>query len=373
MGGVQDAIGVLDDFRDAASNGQGLGGRAARAACDAWAGSPSLRGGSAVSNKAANVAMGYGCEPYWSGPDGYDPPTQPPDEPPFTGGQCDGVPYRVRVRRTNPDLGFVMDHVNNPITGPIASATISPSGKVDEIAATRTLTVVGKNGTFVDSQVISVNEGQNLFVVVTRADGQPDNCGDPEGEPVNPLPGNPPPGRPGYGDPVDVGEPGAPYPIIIGPPVIGPTGQPVFPIEGPTGTEPFSPTDPNAPLPTEPPAIGEPIDVSGGGEEDSEDPEDNEDGEFIGYEWEVLGDEDYQSVIPGSDPTVYSRIVGSIQLKLRGAGSRTFYGHSLRIRAKRGTIVTTDKALDVVGVAYTSLPDLGGLRLREIRRKRNDC
>lgn len=146
---------------------------------------------------------------------------EPDFPPPFVGGQCDGTPYRMRLRRTNPDLGFLFSHPDNDIIGPIQSATISPSGFTGETVALRTFTVVGRDGVFTASATIAVSEGQNLFVVATPTGGAPNDCGDPPGE-VTPFPsdGVPVPETIIYND-NDNTTINAPVTITILPPVVG--------------------------------------------------------------------------------------------------------------------------------------------------------
>ena len=367
--GLQDAVGILDDFRDAATSGSGLKGRAARAMCDAYADNPVAGAMISASNQPFGVGMRYGCGPYWQGPDGYTPPTAPTEEPQFSGGQCPGVSYRVF--RESSSSSVSEQQVTNPSTyqGPISSA-FTKTGEDDRQFRCFTY---GPNQTEKCYQGSAPGGELDPVLNITRVervDGNPDDCGDPPPEYVPPQPGSPPPGR-GYGDPRDIGEPGEPYIITPRPPVIGPDGQPTVPVDTPTGPVDFRP-DGTDPAPGGEPSIGEPIDVDGSGEVD-EDPDDElTKPSLLGYRFTVRDSApQFQSVIPGTSPRIYSRVVGSLQLILRGENG-TFYSDNLQITSQEGSIVKSHPTLKVVGCVYNVLPNLTGLTLREIRGKDDD-
>jgi hypothetical protein len=143
-------------------------------------------------------------------------------------------------------------------------------------------------------------------------------------------------------------------------------------VDTPVGTEPYDPTNPDARPKPAPPSIGEPIDVGGSGEVDA-DPEDEDVKlDLLGYRFEVRDNApQFQSVIPGTSPRIYSRVVGSVQLILRGENG-TFYSDNLQITSQEGSIVKQHPALQVVGCVYNVLPNLVGLTLYEIRGKDDD-
>lgn len=369
--GLGDALGILDDFRDAAQSGTGLRGKAARAACDAYAGNPTAGAMISASNQGFGVGMRYGCKPYWDGPEGYDPPTPPGSEPSITGGQCPGVPYDLfRTRQPTPETE-VEDEIlsTSNLFGPLNVTNVVRGVELDEETglSVYTFDVVRAGVLFTSSQTSSV--GPPSFRA-GRVDGLDDDCGD--GEPVYtpPSPGFPPSGT-GFGDPRDIGEPGEPYVITPRPPRIGPDGKPFMPFDTPTGPVPFRP-DGEPPFVPPPPVEGEPEEVSGGGDIDADPERDITEGQLIGYRFTVRDSSPgFQSVIPGTVPRIYSRVVGSIQLKL-GSESGTIYSGNLQITSEEGSIVRKDTGLRVVGCSYNCLPSLDGLTLKELRVKQDD-
>lgn len=368
--GLDDAVGILDDFRDAATSGQGIRGRAARAMCDAYASNPTAGAMISASNQPFGVGMRYGCGPYWQGPDGYQPPSEASESPAFTGGQCPGTIYTVSTIRGD-DTGLFRPQVTG-LVGPISS--ISYTREPIENEPTRTfirMDVVAANGSFFDQLTyLHAPDSPPSTSPDVAATSGPDDCGDPPPQYIPPTPGSPPPGR-DYGDPRDIGEPGSPYIITPRPPVIGPDGQPTVPVDTPTGPVDFRP-DGTDPAPGGDPVIGEPVDVDGSGEV-SEDPDDElTKPTLLGYRFTVRdATPQFQSVIPGTSPRIYSRVVGSLQLVLRGENG-TFYSDNLQITSQEGSIVKSHPTLKIVGCVYNVLPDLAGLTLREIRGKDDD-
>ena len=109
-----------------------------------------------------------------------DPNLIPSDGVGFTGGQCSGIPYRVRWRwiggcrngQLGPNLTFV---------GPISSITHFPP----EPPSNAKVTVVSPNGGDVFDGCGTQNPTTGIEdITVTRLDGQPDTCGN--AEPVYP-------------------------------------------------------------------------------------------------------------------------------------------------------------------------------------------
>ena len=368
MGGVQDAVGILDDFREAAANGQGLGGRAARAICDTYAANPVLMAADATANRGALLAAKYGCAPYWEGPDGYDPPTEVP--PTLTGGQCDTL-YRL-IEIVNPDCEGTVENIRfSNVQGPISVGNVTQVSERPDSTEECPKFLWSTPFTSATAQSLNLNSISSTSPVwrAERMDGLPDECGDPPDSGPGVGPGSPP-DVPGPGNPRDIGEPGSPFPITIGPPSLGPDGGPWFPIKTPWGEEPVSPTDPNPPGTENPPAIGEPIDVDGNG--DVDDDEEDPVTELIGYEVKVRIPSSFTDQIQGTNPRIFPRVVGSVQLKMEDSDGNVFYSENLRITSERSSIVRRDRSLKVVGLYYNVLPELDGLTVAPIRGFRDD-
>jgi hypothetical protein len=91
--------------------------------------------------------------------------------PPFEGGQCPGVSYRVNYRANN---GQIFNGLSGPIIGPLTEARW-----IDTFLGfpTTRIRATGANGTVTSNLISDGTVGNDLFVV--RSDGQPDTCGDP--------------------------------------------------------------------------------------------------------------------------------------------------------------------------------------------------
>lgn len=114
-----------------------------------------------------------------------EPPPQPP--PPFQGGQCPDVLYDVGVAKSTTPDSFLWQLNESPIFGPISGGSVSPQTLGN---ALRTLTVTGRDGVFTRTRSTSLNstpEPESLLVLVKRADGMPDTCGDPPPPPPPPY------------------------------------------------------------------------------------------------------------------------------------------------------------------------------------------
>jgi len=369
--GFQQAWDGFNRFRDAAKSGEGIEGGVARAVCDAYAGRPDVvNAATNVTNPAFGIVAREGCKPYWDGPDGYTPPTEPGEGLPFEGGQCPGVPYTVFRTRTSTSTGQPIENDVGDYDGPVTIST--PENPLNQVGdPLESLWVYTINEGRPDEQDFqTVSDGPPSFRL-ERVDGLPDDCGDPPATPIPSLPGSPPSGT-GFGEPRDVAPPGS-DPFVVTPrlPELGPDG-PYFPIDTPFGTEPYDPTNPDARPKSEPPSVGPPIDVDGAGEVEADPEGDDTKPTLLGYRFEVRDNApQFQSVIPGTSPRVYSRVVGSVQLVLR-SGSGTFYSDNLQVTSQEGSIVKSHPTLDVVGCVYNVLPSLEGLTLYEIRGKDDD-
>lgn len=377
MANIFDLQGNLDDWRADIGSGDGIRGKAGRVVCDAYANDPT--NGLALSQQpGAALTFRYVCDDYWDGPDGYTPPTDPTEEVPFNGGQCDGVQYRVEWTATG------VNNLGNPVTlqesqfigGPIVSATVErtePSGRVRWDF--RVENAAGDIETD-DREVFKSSYNQPGAQLpefggpqITRQDGQPDTCGDPPPElvPSQPSPNAPPRF---WGDPIDVGEPNSPFTITPSPPSIGPTGIPIVPIDTPIGPSPFAPGSGPADIPDgdEPPptSIGSPITPGEpDGEIDSE--PDGEDGAVtLGYFWS-LSDANFQSKVPIASPTVYTRVAGNLQLRLQAESGVQFWGEPLRILGQSGTIYRPEAGIKVAAIAYSLVEGVDSITLTPIR------
>lgn len=366
--GFQQAWDGFNRFRDAAKSGEGVEGGVARAICDAYAGQPDVvNAATGATNPAFGAVLREGCKPYWEGPDGYTPPTEPTEGVPFEGGQCDGVQYLVAFSWE--ECGVQKANTVGPVLGPISFNGIESIREDDGDCGGETMQRWRWSASpkFGEVAQVFTNVSGSIDAVVSRVDGLPDDCGDPPPELTPSQPGAPPPGS-GFGEPRDVGGPGSPFVVTPRLPELGPDG-PYLPVDTPVGTEPYDPTNPGARPKPEAPAIGEPIDVEGSGGVDTDPGEEDEKPVLLGYRYEVRDSApQFQSVIPGTNPRIYSRVVGSVQLILRGENG-TFYSDNLQITSQEGSIVKQHPTLQVVGCVYNVLPSLEGLTLYEIRGK----
>lgn len=124
-----------------------------------------------------------------------DPDNDPTYEPPFNGGQCPGVTYIVTLRTRNVDSPTPQwrNPVQLAVTGPIAIKPISESGFNCNDPARP---FEGNAGIYNGAGDLVANLAGGCFDVpngyeilsIDRADGQPDNCGDPPPPPVDPEP-----------------------------------------------------------------------------------------------------------------------------------------------------------------------------------------
>lgn len=116
------------------------------------------------------------------------PPAGDPEEPdpPFTGGQCSGVLYRVSVAgpSTPPGgSGASIRNVVGPVGGMCFPAASGGNVRIGVVGADGCVTTGGGQGLTVPSV-----QGQWEIVNVERLDGNPDNCGSPP--PIYPPPIN---------------------------------------------------------------------------------------------------------------------------------------------------------------------------------------
>lgn len=210
-----------------------------RDTCDLWSNGPNWVTDLAAPGRAAFSNL---CKPWLDSQGSGDPVV----DLPFTGGQCPGVGYRLRVRRLNVAYVSGCGVQNVPpsefdsqiLTGPITGTRVSFIGSPGSCGGNQVYSYeVLANGQWESISTSNLSRGwlpeTNFEIVsVTRVDGLPDNCGNPPGEPApNPNP-RPDPGL----DPEDE-------------PFVRPTGRPVIPM--PPIQDPFGdPVQlPNFPLP----------------------------------------------------------------------------------------------------------------------------
>lgn len=121
------------------------------------------------------------------------PPPPPPPPPPFTGGQCEGVPYRVRAAYSFTVSGSSQVHDRDEILSTVQGKIQSISTNGDTSAQTIIINIlttasatpirVTKNLGFGSSLV-----PDSLVVSFPTVDGSPDLCGDPPPPGYEPIP-----------------------------------------------------------------------------------------------------------------------------------------------------------------------------------------
>lgn len=366
--GLVDSVKALEE--DVTGDPNGYIGKNARGICDAYGTDPSLNGlndGGALDGSLQRM-----CAPYYD-EQGVPPPQEAAH--PLVGGQCDTL-YRL-IEIVNPNCEGTVENTRfSNVQGPISTG--SPSQISERPDSTdecpkflwRTTFTPASGNTLNLNSISSGAPGWRA----ERMDGLPDECGNQEPDsPRDPIPGYPNP-RP-WGLPTVPGTDPSGDPYTYTPRRDPATGAPWIEIdgpEGPVGLPPFGGDEPDMSDPSPDPQVGDPFDVDGSGGVDA-DPEDEETKPvLLGYRFTVRDNApQFQSVIPNTSPRIYSRVVGSIQLKLRGE-SGTFYSDNLQITSEEGSIVKQHPTLVVVGCVYNVLPALAGLTLREIRGKDDD-
>jgi hypothetical protein len=245
--GIVDNIDAFDSLADTIANPppdkplSGAIGRAGQKYCDYLGALPGAASG------LLGPGMGVGallCDPYWKDKN-YSPPVE---GPPFTGGQCAGVLYRIvyswSLTRLNcngsaatPLTSGGNITLNNRV-GPISWADTSVYNACgDGRRSDGSITLTSASNT--DKIGAALGAGYitsiTINIAVSRMDNAPDTCGNPTGPAFRPGPSPPP--RPTF-PPGE--EPG-----------VDPDGQPFFvvpDIPGPIVTEP--------PIEVPPPSTG---------------------------------------------------------------------------------------------------------------------
>lgn len=166
----------------------GVAARAARRAfCTPWYIAKNLPpvGPAGVAGEIAEVLWGAVCQ----GPFPPTPGTPTTNPPPFTGGQCPLVPYRVLAADGNTPIVYTSTPPGfRPILGPV-EIRLPESGTPPN----RTLTIQVRHSLSNGQRTDWISLGSSVtppfrFVGVERIDGLPDDCGDPVPEPGPPVP-----------------------------------------------------------------------------------------------------------------------------------------------------------------------------------------
>ena len=276
------------------------------------------------------------CKPYWDGA-GYSAPVVNP--PPFSGGQCVGASYTVRVN-------VFIDGVNQggpfPFTGtgPFLGARRTDTGNVQrwDMVFASGAQQIGSSGT---SQVWTIT-----YVSVVRNGGLPDNCGNLPGV-IGPGP-NPPP-TPTF----PAGQQ----------PGVEPTGQPFFFVPPITPPIPGNPVDvPDPPYEMPPTGGGGPTVPPVAGDEESGSDGDNEFGAPpAGERWVgcciALGTLPVGTgTVPGTSPeTVLTQVVGNARLLFDSATGDS-YDTPVQIRSAGLCLWEPVKGLSPKGVRVNLKP-----------------
>jgi hypothetical protein len=342
---VDGLLGVEDSIGDFIANGPstGFGGHVRdeyRKRCNQYANLPAW---ARALGGVPGGAMSRVCQPYWDD-NGWDGPSR--DAPPFTGGQC-ATPYNVRV--VDPQGPII--YFEDTLQGPIGGFTTSPAPGFFRLFLNVPFAggIAQRNIQDPGAEALA-----RLEQTVTRADGQPDNCGDlpTELEPGTNPPPNPGP-TPGPEPTADPSNPSGP-PLLPVEPYIDPIYGPI-PVEGPDdgggGTEP--PGNPDT-SPGSPENVGAGIPGTETPEDGADTPfEDPPEGKvFIGALIKFNFPEELGN-IPGSGPQnrVVSRTVGNASLIFEGGR-----GTAELVRSEWIYLVRPTGALEVSGVHVNALP-----------------
>ncbi len=291
-------------------------------------------------------------------------PYGPPDPPPTgSGGQCDGVLYRVRLRVLKPDGTLLTDRFDGGqypgAMGPVSQRPGPGAGQVSIFVAYNS-----GNSEFKFLQA-TPSGGDEFTIAETeyqRVDGQPDDCGNAPGTPSysgdDDISYDAPDGTP-VTDPVNVvvnpplfqlnGD------IVIGGTVVGPTyevGYTLNALNGDInlnfsgGNPDASQCDPQGETDSDPPP------------NDEEEPEDDPVGELIGVIVVVDTSADYGSATvygDGTPPDLLFPRVGSISFGVVRGGQRAWL-NPIDVQGLRTYIPVP---IPGAAIAYTGKPITG--------------
>lgn len=334
-----------------------------RARCEEYTNAPGWL--KAIGPGGKGNPIGRICKPYLDDNDWSDIEIGPP----FDGGQCDCVKYQIRVRgqRGNGN-NFTM--TGRTVYGPIGGVRIRPTdGRIQVFCrGLSNNTCLGvpisfvcgdlgwKTSSFGTSSLIG---GNARIDEIVRCDGQPDNCGNPEDEPIpgpNPAPRPDPirlPDDEPFIDPNDDGD----GPIF---------GVPVNPFPDPFFGDGF-PTLDDGLLPdgfgggsSGGGGAGRPfdgIDGQDGGDEDFPDPPDGE--VWVGAYLEITGRPTFITSVPGSGPEneAFYRVIGNFSLYSIDDG-KTYRTEAVQVRSAWTKFIGSPVGLPISGAYVNVLPNV---------------
>lgn len=366
IGVIQKILDVEGSLGEFIANGpdNGLAGYVRdqyRKRCDQFANAPPWAQG--LGNLAGG-SLGRICEP-WYADQGTDGPTS---QAPFSGGQCPTlydcqVTYRFAGGGCQNNGPFTDNYFSKQ--GPLSTTFIHdtsssvPAGGLCPGYSKNRWELITANG---NNNVIGVPRGVNIISFsVTRSDGNPDDCGDPDTsfEPgVNPPPDPGP--TPGPEPTVDPRNPTGP-PLLPVPPYDDPIGGPTPivgpapPAGGPAGVDDIPGSSDGAP--GGPENVADPIAVNPGpgvGGEETLFGEPPSGRSWVGCFLQLVIPDEYGN-IAGSGPanTVVPRVVANGSLVF--AGGR---GYAERIAGEWVTLFRPAAALEVLGVYVNFSPGI---------------
>ena len=336
-----------------------------RQGCQNLSANPNRGLGGLAGAADVKAVMGTFCGPYWASQN-YDAPTA---ASPFSGGQCQGVSYRIFITVISSG-GQVLLGPGAPAENPNRSGMNSWTGPIGGIRIKRRndnpqrwTWAITANGVEIDGTTSIPEEPRSASITsVVRTDGSADNCGSPD--PVT-VPGpNPAP---------DNGE-AADFDVDIDNNVILPDEVISTPfgdfflselVEGILGTLTKgggSDIDPrllgNGNPQLDAPQSENGNDGQGGGDEDFGEPPEGR--VCIGGIVEVVGGDELYGNIAGSGPEnkVYPRVIGNASLKLEGDNSGIIRGTAEQIRSGWTSIFTASPGLKVTGLRVSVLPQI---------------
>jgi len=368
--GVESSVGLwADSQRDLTNpNANDVKTQANRAMCDLLATAP---GQVAAQWTIPGGAGTLFCKPYYE-QNGDEGPTE---APPFTGGQCSGTRYSLRITYTPVGGGspVTITQGSNSVWGPISNVSVFQISETSYNYTYSGFAAASGPGRVPKTDTGSGYAGRDAKLDRLNVISGPDDCGDPDPV-ISP--------DPTYSNPRDRENPGDvivggdTFPISFGDNRIDLDGDAYITVDVGGVSIPigFDGSGPSTPAPPEEPAKeGDPVEPGGSAGEvvDVVPPEDEEEGfETIGYRYALKGISAFDSRIPGTDPVIFATTVGNVMLKLRSQTGTNFYSEPIRILGESGSIVRQDPSLKVTGVVYNHLPTFDGIRLVPLRARK---